>query len=225
MVKELPVFISVIFALLTLVSVFWFYTATRSKTFLIIAAAWTLLQTTLALKGVYLHTQHMPPPLMLFGIFPAVFFIMLVFITKNGKAFNNNINLKTLTYFHSIRLPVEIFLSVLYHYGVVSVYMTFEGTNFDIVSGLTAPFVAWFAFRTTAPNKKILLWWNVICLLLLLNVVVTAAFAIPSPIQKLAFNQPNIAVLYFPFNLLPTVIVPMVFFAHLAAIKRLAKSN
>jgi hypothetical protein len=147
----------------------------------------------------------------------------MIFFTKSGKAFISNINLKALTAFHSIRLTVEIFLSVLYHYGVVSVYMTFEGTNFDILSGLTAPLVSWFAFRNTTINKKLLLGWNVICLLLLLNVVITAAFAIPSPIQKLAFEQPNIALLYFPFNLLPTIVVPMVFFAHLAAIRQLIK--
>jgi len=61
----------------------------------------------------------------------------------------------------------------------------------------------------------------VMCLLLLLNVVITAIFAIPSPVQKIAFDQPNIAVLYFPFNLLPTIVVPLVLFAHCVAIKRL----
>lgn len=223
--EALPVFISVLFTLLVIVSVIWFYAATKSKTFLIIALVWLLLQTVLALNGVYIHTQAMPPPMMLLGLLPALILIALVFITKSGKAFISNINLKTLTAFHSIRLPVEIFLSVLYHYGVVSVYMTFEGTNFDIVSGITAPFVSWFAFSNTTPNKKLLLWWNIICLLLLLNVVVTAVFAIPSPVQQLAFDQPNMAVLYFPFNLLPTVVVPMVFFAHLVAIKQFIKAN
>ena len=56
---------------------------------------------------------------------------------------------------------------------------------------------------------------NILCLFLLLNVVITAFFAFPTPFQKLAFDQPNIAILYFPFNLLPTVIVPMVLFGHL----------
>jgi hypothetical protein len=78
--------------------------------------------------------------------------------------------------------------------------MTFEGTNFDLFSGITAPIVAYLAYRTTKENKKLLLWWNIICLLLLLNVVITAVFAFPSPFQKLAFDQPNIAVLYFPFT-------------------------
>lgn len=133
-------------------------------------------------------------------------------------------NLKTLTYFHAIRIPVEMVLSLLFHHGVVSVYMTYEGTNFDLFSGLTAPMVAYLAFRTT-PNKKLLLGWNILCLLLLLNVVLTAIFALPSPLQKLSFEQPNIAVLHFPFNLLPAVVVPTVFFGHLAAIRQLTKKH
>ncbi|MEJ2005148.1 MAG: hypothetical protein P8X57_09335 [Cyclobacteriaceae bacterium] len=110
---------------------------------------------------------------------------------------------------------------MLYYNGAVSVYMTFEGTNFDLISGITAPIIAGLAFHAGRPNTILLLWWNIICLLLLLNVVITAAFALPSPMQQLAFDQPNRAILYFPFNLLPTVVVPLVLFGHIAAIKRL----
>jgi len=37
----------------------------------------------------------------------------------------------------------------------------------------------------------------------------------------LAFDQPNIAVLYFPFSWLPTYVVPVVLFCHLAALRKL----
>jgi len=43
----------------------------------------------------------------------------------------------------------------------------------------------------------------------------------PSPIQKIAFEQPNIAILYFPFCWLPTFIVPIVLFSHLVAVRKL----
>ncbi len=167
----------------------------------------------------------MPPRIMLFGLFPTLILIIVPFFTPKGKAFIDQINLKILTYFHTIRIPVEIVLVLLYHQGLVSVWMTFEGTNFDLFSGITAPFVAYFVFRTSKKHYKFLLWWNVLCLLLLLNVVITAVFALPSPFQKIAFNQPNVAILFFPFNLLPTLIVPIVLFGHLVAIRRLIKSN
>ena len=223
--EHIPIYINLLFGLTVIGTIIWFYFATKSKTFLFVAIGWTILQSVLGLSGIYQDTQTMPPPLMLFGIFPTLVFIVAIFLTAKGRKFIDNINLQTLTYFHSIRIPVEIVLALLFHQGVLSVYMTFEGTNFDLFSGITAPIVGYLAFRTTNGNKKLLLLWNIICLLLLLNVVITAVFAFPSPFQKLAFDQPNIAVLYFPFNLLPSVIVPAVLVGHLAAIRRLTKRN
>ncbi len=223
--ENLPIYISLLFGLTVIGTIVWFYFASKSKAFLLIAIGWTILQIILGLSGIYQNTEVMPPRMMLFGIFPTLIFIGITFLTSTGKAFINQINLKTLTYFHSIRIPVEIVLAWLFYQGVVSVYLTFEGTNFDLFSGVTAPIFACFVFKTTKEKNKLLLWWNIICLLLLLNVVITAVFAFPSPFQKLAFDQPNIAVLYFPFNLLPTVVVPIVLFGHLVAIRRLTNKN
>jgi hypothetical protein len=220
--ENLPIYISLLFGFTVIGTIIWFYFASKSKAFLLIAFGWTLLQVILGLSGIYQNTEVIPPRMMILGIFPTLIFIVITFLTKKGKVFINQIDLKTLTYFHCIRIPVEIVLAMLFYQGLVSVYMTYEGTNFDLFSGITAPIVAFLAFKSNKKNK-LLLGWNIICLLLLLNVVITAVFAFPSPFQKLAFDQPNIAVLYFPFNLLPTVVVPLVLFGHLVAIKKLTK--
>lgn len=199
----------------------WFYAACRSKVFLLLACIWIILQSVLGLNGVYDDPEFMPPKLLLFGLLPTLIIIVVVFATAKGKAFINDINLKTMTYFHSIRIPVEIVLTLLFMEGLVSRYMTWEGTNFDILSGASAAIVAFIAFRQQPPKTKLLIGWNLVALLLLLNVVITAVFAIPSPFQQLAFDQPNVAVFYFPFNLLPTFVVPLVLFAHLVALRRL----
>ena len=68
-----------------------------------------------------------------------------------------------------------------------------------------------------------MLIWNLICSALLINVVATVALSVPSPFQQLAFEQPNIAILYFPFVWLPSVVVPIVLIAHVAAIGRLIR--
>lgn len=222
---NLPIYISLLFGLTVIGTIIWFYLASKSKSFLLLAIGWTILQIALGLSGIYQNIEAMPPKMMLFGIFPTLIFIGLTFVTRKGKVFIDQIDLKTLTYFHSIRIPVEIVLAFLYYQGVVSVYMTFEGTNFDLFSGISAPIISYLAFRSTKVKNKLLFWWNIICLILLLNVVITAIFAFPSPLQKLAFDQPNLAVLYFPFNLLPTVVVPLVLFGHLVAIRQLMKRN
>ena len=96
--------------------------------------------------------------------------------------------------------------------------MTFEGRNFDILSGITAPIVAWLAFRNQKTNRILLIIWNIFALILLFNIVITAFLSVPSPIQQLAFEQPNRAVLYFPFVWLPAAVVPIVLFSHLASL-------
>ena len=102
--------------------------------------------------------------------------------------------------------------------------MTFEGRNFDILAGISAPFIAYFAFKENEIKQKLLLIWNIIGLGLLLNIVVNAFLSAPSPLQLFAFDQPNIAILNFPISFLPTVMVPIVLFGHLVSIRRLIKN-
>ncbi len=105
--------------------------------------------------------------------------------------------------------------------GLVPEVMTFEGRNFDIVSGLTAPFAYWLGFRRGRTNLALLIAWNIFALLLLINIVGTAIAAFPGPMQQIAFEQPNRGILYFPFAWLPGIIVPIVLFSHLAALWQL----
>lgn len=131
----------------------------------------------------------------------------------------DGLDIKTLTLLHIVRIPVEIVLFWLFVHNTVPELMTFEGRNFDIFSGITAPIVFYFGFVKKRLNKKVLLAWNVICLGLLINIVTNAILSAPFPFQQFAFDQPNTAVLYFPFNWLPACVVPLVLFSHLVAIR------
>jgi len=122
---------------------------------------------------------------------------------------------------HIIRVPVELVLLWLSINKAVPQLMTFEGRNFDMLSGITAPFIFYFGFVKNKLSKKILLAWNFICLALLLNIVINAVLAAPTNFQQFAFEQPNIAIFYYPFNLLPAVVVPLVLLSHLSAIRQL----
>lgn len=99
--------------------------------------------------------------------------------------------------------------------------MTFEGQNFDILSGITAPVIYFLAFRNRRVNRPLLIAWNIAALLLLANIVTIAVLAFPSPIQQIAFDQPNRAVMYFPYVWLPAVVVPIVLFSHVASLWKL----
>ncbi|MFZ1331159.1 MAG: hypothetical protein WAR83_03175 [Flavobacteriales bacterium] len=224
MLPSFPIWITILFALITLATMMWFAIAMKSRGVLLGVMGWAILQTAMGLSGFYTDTFSIPPRVFAFGVLPTLIFIVGCSFTKGGRALMDGADLHTLTWMHTIRVPVEFVLYCVVGLGLLSEYMSVHGTNFDVLSGLTAPIIAYFAFRDGTVNKRLLLIWNVLALFLLLNVVITAAFCIPSPIQKLAFDQPNIAVLHFPMNLLPTVVVPLVLFAHVIAIRRLVKS-
>ena len=122
---------------------------------------------------------------------------------------------------HIVRIPVELVLFLLFAKGLVPESMTFEGRNFDIFSGLTAGFVGYFGYRRKLLSKGVLIGWNLLCLALVLQVVITGILSVPSPIQQLSFEQPNVGVLLFPYVWLPGIIVPLVVFAHIASLRNI----
>jgi hypothetical protein len=219
--ENLPTFISIVFGLTTLLTVGLFYKATtNSKMTLVILFAWLAIQTAIGLSGFYIVTDTIPPRFLLLILPPALLIIGL-FTTLKGRQYIDSLNIKTLTILHIIRIPVEVVLFWLFVNKTVPELMTFEGRNFDILSGLTAPIIFYFGFIKKQLDRKIILIWNFICLGLLINIVANAVLSAPFPFQKFAFDQPNIAVLYFPFNWLPSCVVPLVLFSHLATIRQL----
>ena len=185
--------------------------------------AWGFLQAVLALTGFYSATDAMPPRL-LFGILPML--LLIAWMVKGPlKQQIYFLSLKTLTLLHLIRVPVELVLWQLHREGLIPQLMTFEGRNPDILSGLTAPLIYMIAFRKNRLNRKALLIWNFAALALLANIVVHAFYALPSPLQKLAFEQPNRAILTAPYIWLPTIVVPVVLFAHVVSISILYREK
>lgn len=236
MINQVPAYLSLAFGLTTIATVLLFYytiknsseEATRKKANAVLAGlvAWLGLQAALTLLQVYTAAPHaMPPRMVLLGVMPTLLLIIATFATQSGRRFIDSLPLQKLTFLHVVRIPVELVLWGLFIYKAVPQLMTFEGRNFDILAGVTAPLAAYVVSRKTRTTKGLLLFWNLCCLGLLMNIVVNALLAAPSPLQKLAFDQPNIAILHFPFSWLPVCVVPIVLFAHLAAIRQLVRGE
>ncbi len=222
---NLPVYVNAAFIVTTLLTVWLFFkAANRSTITILILSTWLAVQTILALTGFYTVTGAVPPRFILV-LFPPIFLIVILFVSRRGKQYIAGIDVKALTLLHIVRIPVELILYGLCIYKAVPQLMTFEGRNFDILSGLSAPFIYYFGFIKKQLGRKVMLLWNFICLGLLINIVVSAILSAPFPFQQFAFNQPNIAILYFPFIWLPCCIVPLVLLAHLAAIRQLIKND
>lgn len=221
----LPVYIPLTFLLTTALCIFWFWQATnKSKVVLFILLSWCTLQSIVAFTGFYSVTNTMPPRFILLAG-PAMITIVLLFLFPRSKAWMDTLDLQKLTLLHAVRFPVELVLYWLCLEQFVPELMTFEGRNFDILSGLTAAPILYLVFQRKKLGPGLLLFWNFVCLILLLNIVFLAVCSAPTLFQKFAFEQPNVAVFYFPFVLLPACIVPLVLLSHLVAIRRLVSGK
>jgi hypothetical protein len=218
-----PLYTIVVFIAATVFTILMCSKATGwSKPFLYIVSGWLVLQGAIAATGFYTKTSGIPPRFLL-AVGPALLAILVLFISRKGRKFLDGLDIRSLTLLHVVRLPVELVLFWLCIDKLVAPQMTFEGWNFDIFSGLSAP-LAWYLLKKN-PNSPVVLAWNFICLALLVNIVTIAILSAPVDFQQLSFHQPNIAVMYLPFIWLPAVIVPLVLLAQLASIRQLLRNR
>lgn len=207
---------AIFFILITVICLLLFYAATNKNKFVTaIGIVWLFITGLLAYFNFFKNTTAVPPR---FLIIPVVVIIGCIATIK--KINYAALSKKYLLTIHALRLPVELVLYRLFIEKQIPVIMTFEGWNFDILMGITALLILGYSyFLNKYPADWFLLLWNICGLIFLTIIVVTAVLSVPFPFQQLAFNQPNIAVLQFPFIWLPAYVVPVVVLSHIFLIK------
>jgi len=219
--ENLPLYISVIFGLSTAWAVGAWCLATKwSWRTLSLLLLWLLVQAIVSSSGFYTVTDKLPPRFLLL-VAPPMLAIMTLFMTAKGRVYLDGLRMEVLLLLHVVRIPVELVLYWLFLHKAVPQLMTFEGRNWDIISGVSALVIYCLLNTRQELSVKLLLFWNFGCLALLLNIVVNAVLSAPSPFQQFAFTQPNVAILHFPFVWLPGCVVPLVLLAHLVTIRQL----
>lgn len=211
----------IVFILTTVLAVWMFFRASGNKGMvLIFLLVLAIVEGILAKTGFFLNTKSTPPNIMFIGM-GILFTTLLLFILPAGRRFLDGLQLKTITTLHVVRIPVELVLYMLFLNQSVPELMTFAGSNPDILSGITAPLVILLFFRKNKINRVGLLLWNLACLALLVNIVARAILSVPTNFQQFGLEQPNVAILYYPYIWLPGIVVPLVLISHLAAIRQL----
>lgn len=222
MIENLPNWIELLFITTCLLTIGLFhYSNGKPKRITFLIILWSIIQSTLAYVGFYQITNSIPPR---FGLvlIPASAFIVYGLLPKQQIWFSEKRNTKVSTFLHSIRLPVEIVLFGLFIHKMVPELMTFEGRNYDIIMGITAPIIG-LLFLKNKLNKMFLLFWNVAGLCLVLFILVNGLLSSELPFQQFGFEQPNRGINFFPFVLLPATVVPIVIWTHLSDIIKLRK--
>ena len=218
---NVPIHISLIFGLTTLLAVFGFYkAANHSKPTLLVLLAWLVLQALVAASGFYTKTDVLPPRCV-WLFWPPMILLLALFWFAEGKSYLDHLDLGILTILHGLRILTALTFYWLFIHKAVPELLTFRGRNFDFLAGLTSPAIYYFGFVKKAIDSRILWLWNLVCLGLLVNLVVNAILSGPFPFQQFAFDQPDIAFLYFPFVWMSCCVVPILLLAHLASLRQL----
>ena len=199
----------------------------RVKTYLvtsILISVWLVISALTALNGT-LHDFTTTPPRLLLVVIPPVLAIIYISSSKRINAIIKEIPPEWFLYIQSFRVLMEVLLWLLFLKNIIPVQMTFEGINYDILIGLSAPLVAYYALSVNKWPRITALLWNLAGLLLVTNIFLVAMLSTPSPMRQF-FNEPaKTLVAYFPFVWIPAFIVPFAYLMHVLSIKQLLKSN
>jgi hypothetical protein len=136
-----------------------------------------------------------------------------------GRRMASEVPLWALVGVHAFRLPLEFVMRRAAEEGVMPVQMSFDGYNFDVITGTTALALAVALYAVPVP-RAIVVIWNVLGSVLLAVIVGIAIASLPF-VAAFGPHRVNDFVLYFPYVWLPTVLVPAALFGHLAVSRRL----
>ncbi len=153
-------------------------------------------------------------------IIPLIATILLTFSKTFGEIIMH-VPQENLIRLQSFRIFVEILLWALFIENLAPVQMTFEGRNFDILSGLTALLLAYWVSKQSV-SKPVIIVWNLICLGLLINIVAVAILSMPTSFRTFMNEPSNTIVTQFPISLLPGLLVPLAYSLHFFSLRQLS---
>jgi len=189
-----------------------------------IVAAYLVIPAILARAGALDRYDQMPAPGLALILVLAIATAVLA-LSRFGARVAASIGIAALVGYQAFRLVVEWLLHRLYAEGVVPVQMTWSGRNFDVVSGITALLLGVWLLRTKQRPRGLLLAWNVLGLALLANIVAVAVLSAPVPFRGFTEGPPNLLPSTFPFIWLPTFLVQLALFGHLALFRALLRAD
>lgn len=197
--------------------------APARRVLLALGALHTAVGLGLAMSGVFHHFDARPPRLLLFALGTMVLGVGLARTPPLRRALDAAPLWKWVA-LQSFRLPLELLLHALFAAGLVPRQMTWEGQNFDVLVGLSAPALAWLVFRQRAP-RWLLIGWNVASSGLLINVVRIAVTSFPGPLHASWGSDPFTLVADAPWVFLPGFLVPLAAWGQLATARGLSRTK
>ena len=186
----------------------------------IILLVWPGLLNLLAYRGFFADFSKLPPRPLLAILIPLPFVLLFAF-SKAGTKLIRVVPSHWLVFMQSFRIIVELLLLFAFLANKLPVQMTFEGRNFDVISGLLALPVGYLLLKKKPYAPKLAIAYNVAGFLLLLNILIIAVLSMPTPFRYFMNEPSNILVAQVPFILLPGVLVPIAYSFHIFSLRQL----
>ena len=183
---------------------------------------WMIFVSGLGFSGILGDFSSMPPKMMIFFVINLFTSIAFAF-SSVGTQIIKNIPIAAIIGFQSMRILVEIGIWRANKEGLAPIQMTFEGYNFDIITGILSLVLIPILLKN--PSKKIVALWSVVGVGLLVTILTIAILSLPLPIRVFLNEPANVWVTRMPYILLPGVLVHLAIVGHILVIRWLVAKN
>jgi hypothetical protein len=160
------------------------------------------------------------PPTMLFLVAGTMALAIALASSRLGLRIATGIPLAALVGFQGFRFPLELMLHQAYVEGLMPIQMSFNGFNFDILTGVSAILVS--LALVWKPESVILVRiWNTAGVVLLVNILTIAILSAPTPFRTFHAEPANVWITQAPWVWLPSVYVLAAIAGHILVYRRL----
>ncbi|MFK7949654.1 MAG: hypothetical protein AB8G11_18830 [Saprospiraceae bacterium] len=171
-----------------------------------------------------LFELSLPPRVPLLIFVPLIVVTTIFYFRNRNDEVLHNIPKTYPIYYQSFRIMVETLLLYTFYAGILTQKATFEGWNFDVIMGISAPFVAYFIYPKLDKYHSLAKAWNILGIFMVLFVafIVATSFYLPSfwnsdtPTMSTQFVE-------LPYLLVAGFLAPSAIFIHVVALMQLKK--
>jgi hypothetical protein len=171
--------------------------------------------------GGFRHLDDFPPKFAFLAVPTLLFFIGIGF-SRLGQQLSKSMSYSTLIALQIFRLPLELFMLRAALLDIMPIEFSMLGYNFDVLTGLTALLLLGYRALIGELSLRVIKIWNlfgIACLLII------AGLAVATSPQVHAFGPErehlNIWVLFFPYSLLPLLLVSYAVLGHIVMSRKL----
>jgi hypothetical protein len=174
--------------------------------------------------GWFVRLDTLPPPFVVMNltILSIVLVIGMGYANQLGNMLVKSIQIETLVALQIFRLPLELLMLRAAYLQIMPMEFSMMGYNLDVLTGLGALLISIYCAWTWSLPLKVIWVWNLLGIACLLVIAVLAVLTSPN-VRAFGATPRHINswVLYFPYSLLPSVLVSLAVLGHVLLTRKL----